>query len=395
MSNQSCHESAFLFDPKALQYRFSDNHPFNQQRLLYTQDLLFEIDALSKDTIIMPSETEIEALRSVHTDEYIHIVQSLSEHRRDYEAVVRAGQYGLGDEDTPYFVGMHDAALSIVSGTVCASELVMSGAKRRVLHLAGGLHHAFANKAAGFCVYNDAAAAIAHIRKRYQARVLYIDTDVHHGDGVQDAFYADPNVCTFSIHETGKYLYPGTGFANERGIGEGFGTSFNLPMEPFTEDESWLANFREAAERITASFKPDIIISQHGCDAHYYDPLSHGHCSMNIYLEMPRLIKGLAEQWCDGRWVALGGGGYDIWRVVPRAWSLLWLVMNDHPLSDQLLTTNVRLPAGWMEKYQPEAPVTLPEYWLDHKNAWEPIPRRDEIALKNKQNTEIALLYIP
>lgn len=388
-------DTAFIFHPKALHYRFSDTHPFNQQRIIYTHDLLLEIGALPEENMVVPTIADMDALRAVHTNEYIAIVQSLSERRRNYEAVVRAGQYGLGDEDTPYFPNMHEAAMTIVSGTIQAAEMVMSGATKQALHLAGGLHHAFANRAAGFCVYNDAAAAIAQIRKRYQARVLYIDTDVHHGDGVQDAFYADPHVCTFSIHETGKYLYPGTGFPNERGIGEGFGTSFNLPMEPFTEDESWLSNFREAAERIAASFKPDIIISQHGCDAHYYDPLSHGYCSMNIYHEMPRIIKDLANHWCDGRWVALGGGGYDIWRVVPRAWSLLWLTMIDHPIVNELDKANKQLPASWIKKYQPESPVMLPGYWLDHKDAWEAIPRREEISAKNKQHTEIALLYIP
>ena len=142
------------------------------------------------------------------------------------------------------------------------------------MHLAGGLHHALPHKAGGFCIYNDAAIAISHIRRKYNAKVLYIDTDVHHGDGVQWMFYTDPDVCTLSIHETGKYLYPGTGAIGERGDGEGFGTSINLPMEPYTEDDSWMHCFKEAIESVTARFKPDIIISQHGCDAHRFDPMA-------------------------------------------------------------------------------------------------------------------------
>ena len=225
--------------------------------------------------------------------------------------------------------------------------------------------------------------------------MLYVDTDVHHGDGVQASFYTDSDVCTFSIHETGRFLYPGTGFPNERGEGDGFGYSFNLPVEPYTEDESWLDNFSEALERVTAFFKPDIIVSVHGCDAHLYDPLSHLHCSMDIYLEMPRIIKRLADSWCGGRWVALGGGGYDIWRVVPRAWSLVWLTMTEHPLIEQLTQGNIPLPPEWLAAYAPKSPVKLPGYWLDNKNAWEPIPRRQEITDKNKQNKDLALLYLP
>ena len=227
---------------------------------------------------------------------------------------------------------MHDTTAKVVGGSITAVELVMSGKAPHALHLGGGLHHALQSKGAGFCVYNDASAAIAHAKEMYGAKVLYIDTDVHHGDGVQWGFYADPQVCTLSIHETGKYLFPGTGAVNERGEGDAFGTNINMPVEPYTEDESWLECFGEVLTETIARFQPDVIISQHGCDAHAFDPLAHVHCSMRVYKAMPELIHSLAHQWCEGRWIALGGGGYDIWRVVPRAWSLLWLVMSEQAL---------------------------------------------------------------
>ena len=170
--------------------------------------------------------------------------------------------------------------------------------------MAGGLHHAFPERGSGFCVYNDAAIAISRIRQQFGARVLYIDTDVHHGDGVQWTFYDDPNVCTYSIHETGKFLFPGTGFVHERGIDHGFGTSINVPVEPYTEDDSWLECFSSSIEKAADAFKPDIIISQHGCDAHAYDPLSHMHCSMRIYQAMPAIIhrsSSRIRRWTLGR----------------------------------------------------------------------------------------------
>jgi len=271
----------------------------------------------------------------------------------------------------------------------------MSGRSRQALHLGGGLHHALPGRGSGFCVYNDAAVAIAYIRRHYGARVLYIDTDVHHGDGVQWSFYSEPNVCTFSIHETGKYLFPGTGEANERGEGEAFGSAFNVPLEPYTEDDSWLECFREAAEKIAAHFKPDVIVSQHGCDAHAFDPLAHIQCSMRLFLQIPLIVRQLAETWCRGRWIALGGGGYDIWRVVPRAWSLLWMTMSDHPLIGRLTGEPLLpLPASWLEKWRPHSPLKLPATWLDDTDCWEPIPRRRHIEEENRRKKEIALLYL-
>lgn len=389
-------QAGFIYDSTELQYRFHDSHPFNQQRLLLTHQLLFHTHALSSSDFIKPRMIDEQTLSKVHTTEYISMVKALSMSKPSTEAISRAEQYGLGIGDTPFFNGMHEATLTTVAGSVTASDLVMSGERKHALHLAGGLHHAFRNKAAGFCVYNDASVAISHIHEKYGSRVLYIDTDVHHGDGVQETFYTDPHVCTFSIHETGKYLFPGTGYASERGDGHGFGYNFNLPMEPYTQDESWLDCFQAAIHKVAAFFKPDIIISQHGCDAHYYDPLSHQHCSMNIYLEMPGIIKNLADTWCNGRWVALGGGGYDIWRVVPRAWSLLWLTMVDHPLIKQLSADpTIQLPEQWVSEVQVNSPDVLPTTWMDDITAWEDVPRLQEINEKNEQTKQLSLLYLP
>jgi acetoin utilization protein AcuC len=337
-------------------------------------------------------------IREIHRADYIETVTALSSPQPTPSAIGMAAQYGLHpDGDTPYFPGIHEASVAVAAGSLAAAEAVMSGRVDHALHLAGGLHHAFPDHASGFCVYNDAAAAIFYIRNKYKARVLYIDTDVHHGDGVQWFFYTDPEVFTLSIHETGKFLFPGTGFHHERGDSSGYGACLNLSMEPYTEDESWLECFRTAVERAARAFRPDIIVSQHGCDAHAFDPLAHIHCSMRIYREMPRIIHDLAGRYAQGKWIALGGGGYDHWRVVPRAWSLLWLEMSGQPMLAGIDSDpkGGRLPEGWPSLETARKPdYPLPGTWLDDAAAWTPIPRRTEITAKNKAMLELALQHI-
>jgi acetoin utilization protein AcuC len=385
----------FIYDERETAYRFNDSHPFNQKRLHVTVDLLRKTGALPDSCIKAPPSATEDHLLLVHSREYIDCVQGLSHPAPEEHWLQKAGQYGLDTEDTPFFPNMHAVTLDVVGGSVSAVDTVMSGETLHAMHLGGGLHHALPSKGAGFCVYNDAAIAIAHARAVYGARVLYIDTDVHHGDGVQWSFYTDPDVCTFSIHETGKYLFPGTGAVHERGDGPGFGLSVNIPMEPFTEDQSWLECFNEVLLRTIEQFKPDLIVSQHGCDAHAFDPLAHIHCSMDIYKEMPRIIHELAHRYCDGRWVALGGGGYDIWRVVPRAWSLVWLEMSDHPLVASLNAPDFcSLPSTWLDAWQPHSEESIPTTWLDPVETWDPMPRRQEIVAKNRQTKELSMLYL-
>ncbi|MEY4480763.1 MAG: hypothetical protein RLZZ267_1441, partial [Bacillota bacterium] len=152
--------------------------------------------------------------------------------------------------------------------------------------------------------------------------------------------------------------------------------------------------FEQSLRRVVAQFKPDLIVSQHGCDAHILDPLSHVACSMAIFARMPRLIHALAHEYCAGRWVAVGGGGYDWWRVVPRAWSLVWLEMTDHPIAAQIAADgNADVAADWIEAWQDQSPVALEKTWLDDTRDWAPMPRRDEITKKNAETMQLALLY--
>ncbi|EGQ22154.1 acetoin utilization protein AcuC [Sporosarcina newyorkensis 2681] len=378
-------QASFIFSPDQLNYEFSETHPFNQKRIILTKDLLEEMHAIQPDEIVVPRSATDEELLLAHDAKYIEIVKKASKG----EVSENIGSiYGIGTEDTPFFPNMHEASALLVGGTLTAIEEVMEGRSRYALNLGGGLHHGFQGKASGFCIYNDSSVAIKYLQEKYGARVLYVDTDAHHGDGVQWTFYDDPSVCTFSIHETGRYLFPGTGNVTERGNGKGYGTSFNFPVDAFTEDESFLHIYRTALREVAEFFKPDVILTQNGADAHYLDPLTHLYGTMKIYEEIPRLAKELAEEYCDGRWIAIGGGGYDIWRVVPRAWSHLWLTMKAIP------APSGALPEGWLKKWQPESPVPLIETWEDPPNLYEPVPRKKDINEKNEQMLTRALHVI-
>lgn len=375
----------FVYSPEQLGYKFSDDHPFNHKRLTLTIDLLKSIGALYDDDIIPARMATDEELLLAHDAAYIDIVKKAGHGQL---SPAQCENYGIGTEDTPVFQNMHEASALLVGGTLTAVDCVMEGKSKHALNLAGGLHHGFRGRASGFCIYNDSNVAIKYLQKKYNARVLYVDTDAHHGDGVQWGFYDDPNVCTLSIHETGRYLFPGTGAVTERGNGEGYGTSFNFPIDAFTEDESFLEIYEQSMRDIFEFFKPDVVITQNGADAHYFDPLTHLYGTMNIYQYIPKLARELANEYCGGKWIGVGGGGYDIWRVVPRAWSYVWLAMNDIPYP----TGNI--PDEWLEKYQQEAPVQLVPTWDDPADLYEPIPRTAEIQEKNAQMMKKALNII-
>nr|WP_276517873.1 acetoin utilization protein AcuC [Caldalkalibacillus thermarum] len=381
----------FIYSEAVLNYFFHDEHPFNQKRIALTKQLLECCGFLTPDQVRAPRLATDEELLLVHDREYIEAVKKASQ----VSGQSSPGQehpefhpFGLGTEDTPLFPDMHRQAVLAVGGTLLGAELIAQGRTKRVLNLAGGLHHAQRGKASGFCIYNDCAVAIEYVRKQYDMKVLYIDTDAHHGDGVQWIFYHDPHVFTFSIHETGRYLYPGTGHVNEKGIGEGYGYCLNLPVDAFTQDASWLDCFERGLEAVLQFFKPDIIISQHGCDAHFYDPLTHLAGSMSIYARMPELIKQAAETYTGGKWLAVGGGGYDIYRVVPRAWGLLWMVMNDVPVKQG------PLPESWLSAVRAHVNGPVPALWLDEEEVLPVIPRQKEIEEKNRLMLKQALSYL-
>ncbi|MCM3587905.1 acetoin utilization protein AcuC [Mesobacillus maritimus] len=377
--------SVFVYSDELLKYKFSSHHPFNQVRLKLTLDLLKKTNAITDADIIPPRPATEEELFLIHDPNYVNAVRLAGLGKLSEET---AEGYGLGTEDTPIFPNMHEASSLLVGGTLTAVDQVMTGKADHALHLGGGLHHGFRGKASGFCIYNDSSVAIKYLIEKYNVRVLYVDTDAHHGDGVQWSFYDDPNVCTLSIHETGRYLFPGTGNVNERGQGKGYGYSFNIPVDAFTEDESWLYAYQNALKEVADFFKPDVIFTQNGADSHYYDPLTHLSATMRIYREIPRLAHEIAHQYCNGKWIAVGGGGYDIWRVVPRAWSLIWMEMTENS------NCYGSLPDDWVSYWQEKSSVALPIEWDDPATLYPAIPRKDEITEKNRLTLEKALYPI-
>ncbi|HEX7240481.1 MAG TPA: acetoin utilization protein AcuC [Longimicrobiaceae bacterium] len=373
-------KSALIWDPGVLAYRFRPDHPFNPKRLELTVSLIEALGLLEGDgvRVVPPRTATAEDLLRVHSPEYVAAVRRLGEEGADRG---EAWLWGLGTDDTPIFPGMHEVTSLVTGGTLRAAELVMSGEVTRAFNLAGGLHHAHRDRASGFCVYDDLAAAIAWIREAHGGRVMYIDYDAHHGDGVQGIFYDDPEVLTLSVHESGRFLFPGTGFVDELGEGEGFGYSLNLPLDPSTEDGSWIDLYARLLPEVADAFRPDVIVLQNGCDGHTLDPLTHLRATTRVYEETVRITCEVADRVCGGRVVATGGGGYAVWTVVPRAWTLVWAGLSGQKAPDAI-------PREWLDRWQGESPDLLPERLRDAPDAFAPVPRRAEVEALNLRTLE-------
>ena len=376
----SGHRTALIWDPAVTGYFFRPDHPFNPKRLELAVSLIEAMElAGGPDTpIVAPRPASDAELLRVHSVKYIDAVKRFSVEGAD---TTDAWKYGLGTDDTPVFPGMHEVTSLVVGGSIQAAEMVMSGEVTRSFNICGGLHHAHRDRGSGFCVYSDLAAAIAWIREAHGARVLYIDYDAHHGDGVQGIFYRDPEVLTLSIHESGRYLFPGTGFVDELGDGDGYGYSLNLPLEAFTEDASWISLHERLIPEVAEAFQPDVIVLQNGCDGHVLDPLTHLRATTKLYEETVRIVCETADRLCNGRVVATGGGGYAVWTAVPRAWTLVWAGLSGQPAPDLL-------PRAWLDRWQGEAPDLLPDRLRDPAGTYPGVPRRDEIDATNRRTFE-------
>ena len=351
-----------VFGPWSGRYDLGPSHPLTPRRFGPGIDLLRSMHELAGGASIRtlePGPAPDEELLWSHTPGYIRTV------RRFSDQPLAGWKAGIGPGDTPAFAGMHDASAAVAGGSIRAMEAILAGHARHAFHPGGGLHHAMPDRASGFCVYDDPALAIARARGDGQ-RVLYLDFDVHHGDGVQAIHADDPGVLTLSIHQSGRTLFPGTGFVNELGEGAAAGTSLNLPMDPGTGDEGWLAALRAVLPEVAAAFRPDVVVSQHGADAHAWDPIANLRVTTRAMGAAARMVDAIAHRWAAGRWLATGGGGYDAYRVVPRAWSHVWLAAAH-------LEAPRDVPAGWRERWAAEADrygqAPLPERLDDAPNA--------------------------
>jgi acetoin utilization protein AcuC len=311
-------QAVFLYSPALWSRGHGPQHPLKPERLKRTYDLLSEYGAFQAGNVelIEPRISSDEELALFHTPEYIQAVRTYSAGgSRD-----GAWRYGFGPGDNPIFEGMYETEALKTGGALQAAQLLLDGSCQVAFNFGGGLHHAGAGVASGFCVFNDPAVAIRWLVGQGQ-RVAYVDIDVHHGDGVQAAFYDSDRALTISLHQDPRTLFPGTGYAHEIGEGSGRGYSVNVPLPPGTDDEAYLMAFRAVVLPMLERFNADVVVTQLGTDTHYLDPLAsltlttHGHLA--LYRELERL---------SPRWLALGGGGYAI-DVVPRSWTLAFGVM--------------------------------------------------------------------
>jgi acetoin utilization protein AcuC len=333
------------YTDRFLSYNFGPEHPLKPVRLMLAYKLMEESGLFDgqAETVCPCYATEEDLLR-VHTPEYL--------------ASVRAEEpdlaFGLGSDDTPVFPGIYDASRLLAGGSIDAARRMLLE-DCSAFNIGGGLHHAMPTTASGFCVFDDPALAIKVLQERFK-RILYIDIDGHHGDGVQQIFYEDKSVLTVSLHESGAYLFPGTGFIDELGAGEGRGYSVNVPMPMYAGDDEYRLAFHEIVPSLFEWFRPEAVVAQLGVDTHYSDPLTSLNVTLNGYTEMVREIVELTDRYAGGRLLALGGGGYNL-EVVPVAWTSVLHLMRKEPLPEYL-------PPYWAEMFinmVGREPLSLPD----------------------------------
>ncbi|NHJ21670.1 MAG: acetoin utilization protein AcuC [Candidatus Lokiarchaeota archaeon] len=373
---------ALIYTDKYQDYNFGPDHPLRPLRLELTYDLMKKLNLLNHKRIELkePSSATREQIERVHDPEYVNIVKKLSDNPND--SSIHPYEYGLGPGDNPIFKGMYEASALVCGASILAADLVWNNEDTMVgFNPAGGLHHAGKRRASGFCIFNDIAVAMHHLKQlKKDIRIAYVDIDCHHGDGVQWLFYDDPNVLTISFHESGNFLFPGTGHSNEIGEGAGKGYSINFPLLPNTSDRMLVKLFRYCVPRLLDAYDPDILFTQLGVDMHYNDPLTQMGVSISAYRDIAQTIYTSTHDYCKNKWVAVGGGGY-LMTVVPRAWSIFLARMLDVDLKNEL-------PPEWIEKVKKDVPGEEVPYLL-----WDRDDRTEVQLLSHPELTKKMIDY--
>jgi acetoin utilization protein AcuC len=330
-----------LWDEALTQYDFGPQHPMNPVRVALTFSLARQLGVLSAPsvTVASPAPASDAELEAVHDHEYIEAVRTAG------RTLAPNPRFGLGTQDDPVFPGMHEASALVTGATLAAARAVWTSQALHGASIMGGLHHAMRRAASGFCVYNDPAVAIKWLLSAGATRIAYVDIDVHHGDGVQAAFYDDPRVLTISLHEHPASLFPGTGLPGETGAGEGLGYAVNVALPAGTADAGWLRAIDGVVPPLLRAFRPQVLVTQHGCDTHYLDPLADLEVSVDAQRQAAIWLHDLAHELCDGRWLLTGGGGYAIAQVVPRTWTHLLAIAAGAPVAPE-----AEIPAAWQRE---------------------------------------------
>ncbi|HEX2772488.1 MAG TPA: acetoin utilization protein AcuC [Micromonosporaceae bacterium] len=355
-----------VWDEALLAYDLGE-HPLDPVRVELTMALARELGVLDRPGVRLaaPSPADDAALTRVHRPDYLDAVRA-APHDPFFAS------YGLGTSDNPVFQGMHEASALVAGATLAAAEAVWQGSALRAVSVAGGLHHAMPDRASGFCVYNDPAIAIARLLDLGAERIGYVDVDVHHGDGVQHIFYDDPRVLTISLHESPLALFPGTGFPDETGGPGAEGSAVNVALPPGTGDAGWLRAFHAVVPSVLRAFRPQVLFTQCGADSHRLDPLADLRLSVDGQRATYLALRDLANELCDGRWIATGGGGYALVEVVPRAWTHLLAVATGDPLDPAALT-----PPDWralakQRRPSRQVPLRMTDDADPSYDAWQP-----------------------
>ena len=352
-------KTAVVCSEELWQTGHGEDHPLKAERLQRGYEILTAYGAFDgqRSRLIPPRPATREELLLFHTEEYVKAVQSLSRGETEYAP----GRYNFAPGDNPVFEGMFELAALKVGAALVATEMVTGGEVDVAFSLAGGMHHARPHYASGFCIFNDIAVVI-HFMLSRGLKVAYVDIDLHHGDGVQEAFYDSDRVLTVSVHESGHFIFPGTGFVRETGQGVGQGFTVNLPLAPYTDDDVYVWAFEQVVPPVLEWFNPDVVVSQLGVDTHYLDPLGHLTLTTQGYTKVVSMIKDKAP-----RWIAFGGGGYEA-SVMPRAWTLAYGIMSDTDFPDEL-------PPAYAAKY---GPGTLRDHDKPHVE-----PRTKDVARRH------------
>ena len=349
-----------MWDDRLTSYDFGPGHPLAPVRVALTMALAGGLGVLSAPSVTVraPDPASDAELELVHDPSYIDAV------KRAGRDLVPDGRYGLGTPDNPVFGGMHEASALVAGATLAAARSVWEGSALHAANIAGGLHHAMRASASGFCVYNDPAIAIQWLLAAGAERIAYVDVDVHHGDGVQAAFYDDPRVLTISLHEHPATLFPGTGLPDDTGAGAGRGYAVNVALPAGTGDAGWLRAFDAIVPPLLRAYRPSVLVSQHGCDSHRLDPLAHLELSLDGQRSAQVKLHDLAHELTDGRWLLTGGGGYSLVNVVPRSWTHLLAIAAGTPVDPAAPT-----PALWREQARDWTGETAPETMTDGASA--------------------------
>src|SRR3954451_3856691 len=366
--------TAVVWDEALLDYDMGDN-PLNPVRIALTMALARELGVLDRPGVQMvtPRPASDEELTRVHRADYLDAVRLAPS-----DPFFRG--WGLNTPDNPVFDGMHEASARICGATIAAADAVWQGTATRAVNVAGGLHHAMAARASGFCVYNEPAVAIARLLDQGAQRVAYLDVDVHHGDGVQAAFYHDPRVLTVSLHETPLTLFPNvSGFVDETGGPGAEGTAVNVPLPPGTGDAAWLRAFHAIVPSVVRAFAPEVIFSQCGADTHRLDPLADLTLSVDGQRAAYIAMRELADEFCDGRWIATGGGGYAQVEVVPRPWTHLLAVATGDPLDPATRTPESGRRLAAERRPRAEVPETMTDGTEPPVERWQPGTTPDSV----------------